>query len=1154
MAREGDRVGRYVLDRLLGEGGMGQVWDASLHGLHGFRRRVALKIVPAERVDDDRRQLLISEARVGALLHHPNICSTMELGHDQGHWFIAMELVEGPTLRSMGRQGLLSPRGVLEAMVQTCRGLEHIHANRLVHRDIKGTNLVVDRYGTVKIVDLGVARIMGRTQGVGGTPGYMPPEQITGREGPAADVFACGATTFRLLTGIRPFGRPDEALEVVRDLDRAVAALDLDARLAPLPGLAPWVRRCFDVDPTRRPTPGELASAFRDLLPRASGLSLEEAAVEARALPSPRSTLSRTAEPRPRGHLPTPHTPMVGRADVQRRVKEALVTGRLVTLTALGGMGKTRLALAVAARLEPTFAGGAWFVDLSGIRRPDAVLAALGEVLGGLDGDDLEAALDLPRLLVLDNVEQLPGAGGDVIGPLVRRHPTLRVLVTSRVPLGLDEETVLRLEPLSPTAAVELLVQRNPTLERADPAGLHALVDLLEGSPLALELAAAQTRTLALDEVLERLRTGFDTLDVPTRQAPLRHRSLRAALHGSWALLDPGEARTLARLTVFEGSFGLEAAEAIVGSDGAWVGDHLAFLLECSLLQADASGRLRILPSTAAFAAERLSRSERIAARERHLAWFAQYGRPDALAALERRGGFPRLQAMASQVDDLLAAGRTARRLNDIDRWVDCVLAATAVFALRGPHGPAIDRLETLVQAGLPPEHATRVHRWLARLDFLVGKTADGARNAALALNAARKVPTPQRIAAALLLVADGQLHRNELALALRPYRQARALASRCDDPLVGARALHGLATLHHRRGHPDQARELYREALARFDARAAEHVRGAALLEVATHLIEVGDLEHANQILVRAGRSAERTGDRRVNLRVLGARALIDDYRGELERAAQTYAQAVQESRRYGMRRTEASNLLNLGSVHVVRGETWAAREALASARRVLARSGNPEDLDSIVLYWMGWSALDRGLHDEARMLLETVRDRKARSGEPRWHAHAVLLLARMSAADRDIATFSGLLAEAGPLVQASDDPALSLALTSQRAREALLLGDAREALALVQRARAHPAVEDQPWLLGKVALDQAELALDAKEPEEGGLAARVAVRASHRAGYRVQEACAHAIVARTSLQLGDETTARRARQRASLPLAELRPAADARLVRLLA
>src|SRR5687767_6247735 len=159
----GERVGRYELVARLGSGAAGDVWEALLHGMQGFRKPVALKLLSAGPDRDADRQAVLHEARLGAMLQHPNLVSTYELGHHAGGgWFLVMELVRGPTLSALVKQlGALPLRAVLEAGTQACAALAHLHRAGLVHRDVKPQNLLVDPAGLVKLGDLGVARAVG---------------------------------------------------------------------------------------------------------------------------------------------------------------------------------------------------------------------------------------------------------------------------------------------------------------------------------------------------------------------------------------------------------------------------------------------------------------------------------------------------------------------------------------------------------------------------------------------------------------------------------------------------------------------------------------------------------------------------------------------------------------------------------------------------------------------------------------------------------------------------------------------------------------------------------------------------------------------------------------------------------------------------------
>ncbi|MDP6931863.1 MAG: serine/threonine-protein kinase, partial [Myxococcota bacterium] len=264
--------GRYTLLGLLGQGGMARVFRAELKGPAGFRKQVALKIIrnDASVADSDGRQELINEARVGALLRHPNIVDTYELGQVDGHLFIAMELVEGWTLHGLlRRRGTPPPHLALDLAVQAGTGLRAAHALHVegspagvVHRDLKPSNLLVSPIGGLKIADFGLVRATGitihQTQSgvVRGTPSYLSPEQIQclpldGR----SDLFALGAIVFELVVGRRLFDADQPVLVASSILNFQHRLLmsstwaDVERRV---PGLAPFLVRCLQANPDDR--------------------------------------------------------------------------------------------------------------------------------------------------------------------------------------------------------------------------------------------------------------------------------------------------------------------------------------------------------------------------------------------------------------------------------------------------------------------------------------------------------------------------------------------------------------------------------------------------------------------------------------------------------------------------------------------------------------------------------------------------------------------------------------------------------------------------------------------------------------------------------------------------------------------------------------
>ena len=317
------------------------------------------------------------------------------------------------------------------------------------------------------------------------------------------------------------------------------------------------------------------------------------------------------------GNLPAELTSFVGRRGEVAEVRRLLAGSRLVTLTGVGGVGKTRLALRAAAELARAFPGGVWLVRLDQLRDEALVAQAVAGALGLQDraGYSPEAALaeylaGRQLLLVLDNCEHLVDAVAKLADLLLRAAAGLRVLATSREALIIDGEMVLPVPPLPvPEAgqpltaaglgvfpAVRLFAERAAqvvpgfAVTEANMAAVAGICRRLEGLPLALELAAAQTRVLSPEQIDERLGDRLGLLTRGGRARPARQQTLRASIEWSHELCSPAERLLWARLSVFAGGFELDAAEGICADDRLAAGrvlDLLAALAGKSVLTAE---------------------------------------------------------------------------------------------------------------------------------------------------------------------------------------------------------------------------------------------------------------------------------------------------------------------------------------------------------------------------------------------------------------------------------------------------------------------------------------------------------------------------------------------------------------------------------------
>ncbi|MFI6322440.1 ATP-binding protein [Nonomuraea sp. NPDC050556] len=335
------------------------------------------------------------------------------------------------------------------------------------------------------------------------------------------------------------------------------------------------------------------------------------------------------------GNLPAEVTSFVGRQRDQEAITTLLQSTRLITLTGVGGVGKTRLAVRAARATEQLFPDGAWLVELSSLQDPALLGHTVSAALRVADQAArpqtevlAEYLHDRELLLILDTCEHLVDACADLTETILRAAPGVTVMTTTRHPLGVPGEACWVVEPLEAVDAVTLFTER----AEASAAGFVATPDVvrlcewLDGIPLAIELAAVRLRSLSVAQILDRFGDRFRLLSGGSRTRLARHQTLRTAVGWSHELCGPLERLMWARLSVFCGGFDLEAAQAVcaeldpsAGIDAMLVEELLAGLLEKSVVRRSRDGRYAMLDTVREYGADWLVRlDERDAVRRRH--------------------------------------------------------------------------------------------------------------------------------------------------------------------------------------------------------------------------------------------------------------------------------------------------------------------------------------------------------------------------------------------------------------------------------------------------------------------------------------------------------------------------------------------------------
>ncbi|MTE13095.1 protein kinase [Nocardia sp. CT2-14] len=892
----------------VGRGGFGVVYRCTQPALG---RTVAVKILTAELDAENRARFFREQRAMGRLTGHPNIVPVLQAGTTaSGRPFLVMPYYPSGSLDTRIReQGPLPLETVLWIGVKIAGALESAHRSGIVHRDVKPGNILLTDYGEPALTDFGIARIAGgfetATGTLTGSPAFTAPEVLEGEiPTSVADVYGLGATLFCALTGHAAFERRSGE-NVVTQFLRITAQPVPDLRDSGIAAdVAAVVAMAMGRDPRERPSASALGEAIRRTQ-RGHGFAVDEMVL-----------LAEPASARQGGKPPTrgwhPPTPAVGRPGpgtlpldltsfVDRRtevaeVKNLLAASRLVTLTGTGGVGKTRLALRAASNARRDFPDGVWLVELADVSDPSLLVEVVAAALGLRDESArplheivLEFLSARKSLVVVDNCEQVVAGVAELVETWLRACPDLRLLVTTREPLNIAGEAVLRVSTLKvPDSSWEPSMRGLPKYDAvtlfADRAALAVpgfeltegnigtvahICARLDGLPLAIELAAARMRTMSPEQILARLTDRYALLTRASRTAPTRQQTLRWCIDWSYELCSPNEQRLWARLSVFAGGFELDAAEQVCCADPRQHGalDVLSSLVDKSILireESDTAVRFRMLETLRDYGWQKLRESgEDQLVRRRHRDWYQRL-------ALDADAGW-----ISNQQLDWLA--RLEREQPNLRDALEYSLAEDTEEAAEAGLRTASALMMFWTFRGLNGE----ARRWLDRV---------------LAHPRADSIPDRVKALSADVLMAS---YQGDFQSADALVKEARALAEQDPAPVIQALVAHADGILGFYLGDPARASSSLEHALEGFAAHREGHWYVSSLTVLGwTHAL-YGETRRAMEYYEQVFSITEACGEWLFRSSALWGMAIAAWWQGERPRAQQLLEETLRVNRR---------------------------------------------------------------------------------------------------------------------------------------------------------------------------------------------------------------------------------------------------------------